>query len=122
MKTLSVRQPYAEWIASGKKKIEYRGWRTPHEPGEDLLIVASSNRNADDISARERASFATREDLERAYPRSVAVCVVDLVKITGSREEGYEWHLRNARRVVPFFVKGKIFTFDTPDRLIRLAT
>jgi hypothetical protein len=117
MKTLSVRQPYAEWIASGKKKIEYRGWRTPHEPGEDLLIVASSNRNAEDIPDRV---LADKAELERVYPRSVAICVVSLVRIEGERYD-YQWILRNPRRVQPFHVKGKIFTFDTHDRLIRFV-
>lgn len=28
MKALSIRQPYAELIISGKKKIEYRNWNT----------------------------------------------------------------------------------------------
>ncbi len=55
LKALSVRQPYAQQILTGKKKIEYRSWptkyrgplvicssRTPEkgEPGwsEDLLL------------------------------------------------------------------------------------
>lgn len=39
MKCLSVKQPFANLIASGKKKIEIRSWKTSYR-GE-LLIYAS---------------------------------------------------------------------------------
>ena len=39
MKALSVKQPWASLIASGKKSLEIRTWRTDHRG--PLLIVAS---------------------------------------------------------------------------------
>ena len=48
MLALSVKQPWAELIARGKKKKEFRTWsRTCF--GE-LLIVSSKSVNADDIA------------------------------------------------------------------------
>jgi hypothetical protein len=44
LKALSIRQPYAEWIASKKKKFEVRSWRT-HYRGQ--LVICSSQRPDD---------------------------------------------------------------------------
>ncbi|MBK6692827.1 MAG: ASCH domain-containing protein [Myxococcales bacterium] len=50
MRALSVKQPWAELIAAGKKKIEYRTWSV--DLRGELLIVASKSRNDDDVRAR----------------------------------------------------------------------
>jgi hypothetical protein len=52
MKVLSLKQPYAELILLGRKKIELRKWNTKYR-GE-FLIHASKNP---DISAMERFGF-----------------------------------------------------------------
>lgn len=111
MRALSVRQPWAELIASGKKKIEYRTWKVDFR--EDLLIVASASRQDDDCAD-------VRLDPDTlAY--GAAVCVVDLWKVTGDIGE-YSWHVRSPRRVEPVAVKGYAAIYNVDDALIRLAS
>ncbi len=43
MKVLSLRQPYAEWVISGKKTIELRSWNTKYRG--KLLIHASGKHS-----------------------------------------------------------------------------
>ena len=84
-RALAVRQPFAEAIANGRKKIEYRSWFV-HYRGP-LVIVASGTIHRD---------HAPRD---RELPRSCLVALVDLVDITGERG-AYEWRLRSPRRLV----------------------
>jgi len=108
MKALSIKQPWANMIASGKKTIETRTWRTNYRG--PLLIVSSRTPRI------EPAGYAlavaelidcrpmTKDDEEKAccqiYPRAQA------------------WVLTNIRRIDPFPVNGKLglydvdFTFD----------
>lgn len=110
MKALSVRQPWAELIATGQKDIEYRTWKTAYRG--PLVICASSSWGADQpCPASERAK----------YPRGVAVCLVDLVDIQESEEvDGlYEWLLEGPVRIDPVPVKGKLNLFELdPAKLI----
>lgn len=110
MKALSVRQPWAELIATGEKDIEYRTWKTAYRG--PLVICASSSWGADQpCPASERAKF----------PRGVAVCVVDLADIQESEEADglYEWLLETPVRVEPLPVKGKLNLFELdPAKLI----
>lgn len=98
MKTLSVRQPSASEIASGRKRIENRTWKTNYRGS--LLIVASK---------------AKRGDL----PTGCAICLVDLVDITGAKG-AYHWHLANVRLVENVPIKGKLNLYETPDDQIRV--
>lgn len=110
MRALSVRQPWAELIASGKKKIEYRTWKVDFRG--DLLIVASASRQDDDCAD-------VRLDPDTlAY--GAAVCLVDLWKVTGDIGE-YSWHVRSPRRVEPVAVKGYAAIYNVDDALIRTA-
>lgn len=102
MKALSVKQPWANMIASGSKTIETRTWAT-HYRGP-LLIVSS-----------RRPEIA---------PAGYAVSIVELVDcrlMTRSDEaaaqcaiypKAYAWVLRNIRKIEPFPVKGSLGVFD----------
>lgn len=110
MRALSVKQPWAELIASGKKKVEHRTWKVDFRG--DLLIVASKTRNDGDCFV---------EDLQPAsLTYGAAVCVVELVKVTRDEDE-YEWHVRNPRRVEPVPVKGYAAIYNVDDAKIHLA-
>jgi hypothetical protein len=111
MLALSVKQPWAELIARGKKKKEFRTW-TRSCFGE-LLIVASKSVEAEDI-ADEGLDVASL-----VFGR--AVCVVDFYKVTGD-EDDYAWHFRNPRRVEPVEVKGSASLYHVPDARIRVVT
>ena len=110
MRALSVKQPWAELIARGKKKKEFRTW-TRSCFGE-LLIVASKSVEAEDI-ADEGLDVASL-----VFGR--AVCVVEFYKVTGD-EGDYAWHLRNPRRVEPVEVRGSASLYHVADERIRLV-
>lgn len=110
MRALSVKQPWAELIAAGKKKIEYRTWSV--DLRGELLIVASKSRNDDEVRARRLDPGVL------LYGK--AVCVVDLVKVTGEPGD-YEWHLKNPRRVAPVDVTGYASLYTVPDERIRFV-
>lgn len=110
MKALSVKQPWANLIASGQKSIETRTWATDYR-GE-LLIVSSKQPKI------EPAGFA------------IAVAkLVDCRFMTLSDEQGamcdiYEsavaWVFADIRAIAPFPVKGQLGIFDcniTPSML-----
>jgi predicted RNA-binding Zn-ribbon protein involved in translation (DUF1610 family) len=110
MRALSVKQPWAELIARGKKKKEFRTWS--RSCFGDLLIVASKAVDADAIED-EGLDMAAR-----VFGR--AVCVVDFYKVTGD-EGDYAWHLRNPRRVEPIEVRGSASLYHVPDERIRFV-
>jgi len=59
IKALSLKQPYANWIAEGKKTIETRSWSTRYRG--DVLICASQSG--------------------QGSPKGAALCVVELTGI-----------------------------------------
>jgi hypothetical protein len=99
MRAISVKQPWPEAIASGAKRIEYRSARLAVGP---LLILSS------------KAAGKGGKHL----PRGVAVCVVELVKVTG-RSGAFSWHLERPRRVRPIPCRSYGWVVHIPDRRIR---
>lgn len=90
MRALSIRQPYAEQILRGLKKIEYRSRRT-QIIGEQFYIYAARLPGP----AHEFALLnCDAEDL----PTGVLVGVATIALCR--RENGhYEWHLTRVRRL-----------------------
>lgn len=128
MKTLSVQQPWATFIAQGWKPIEVRTWKTDYRG--PLLIAASKGGNL------PRGVTHIEENGEQiALPRGVALCVVDLLdcrRLTLADAEpanlepedlpadGWAWLLGNPRAVEQVSIKGKLSLYETPDALIRV--
>lgn len=111
MRALSIRQPWAELIARGKKKIEYRTWKVDFRG--DLLVVASATRNDGDC---------VDEGFDpNTLTYGKAVCVVDLVDVTEGEDGLYEWHVRRPRRVAPVPIKGYAAIYNVPDSKIRFT-
>jgi hypothetical protein len=110
MLALSVKQPWAELIARGTKKKEYRSWS--RSCFGDLLIVAS--KSVDDDAMDEEGLDPASLVLGRA------VCVVEFYKVTGD-EDDYAWHLRNPRRVEPVEIRGSASLYHVPDEHIRFV-
>lgn len=127
-KTLSIKQPWAHLILTGRKTLEMRTWRTAYR-GE-LLITASSQPKNFQLDGMR-------------LPSGVAICLVDLVDIREFGiddlvEAGYEgdalrrarnrwlagldmnlgdatvygWRLANPRPTRPAAVKGKLHIFE----------
>lgn len=110
MRAITIRQPYAAWIADGHKSIEVRTWRTSYR---GPLLVTASARPADIEAELDNGCTVL-------LPAGVACCVVDLGDITPftrHHEEAaccdwdtnlYAWHLTQPRPVVPTPVRGKL--------------
>lgn len=103
MKAISLKQPWANLVASGKKTIETRKWSTKYRG--DLVICSSQNPKIE------------------SYGR--ALCVVELydIKPMNKKDENkaciktypgaYAWFLRNLRQInPPIPVKGSLKIFN----------
>jgi predicted transcriptional regulator len=82
MRALSIRQPYAEQILLGKKRVEYRSIATSIL-NERVYIYASA-----------RPASPSGKDL----PRGVIIGTVEVVACRRGRS-GFEWHLRRPKRL-----------------------
>jgi ASCH domain len=111
MRALSVKQPWAELIARGLKKVENRTWARDFRG--DLLIVASKGRNDEEVID------AGLDPEVLVY--GAAVCVVNLTKVTGD-DGDYKWHLSDPRRVKPFPVKGYASIYHVEDAQIQVLS
>lgn len=121
MKALSVRQPWASLIASGRKTIELRSWPITYRG--PLVIVASA---AADASALARFDI---DDL----PRGATVAIVDVVDVRpvcegdhvaalGAILPGeYAWCLANPRPLTAVRVRGRLGLYDVDDALVAFA-
>lgn len=101
-KALSLKQPFANLVASGQKTIETRTWKTLYQG--DLWILSSLK--------------------PAIIPAGCAVALVELVGCRPMREEdepaaccslyygAWAWDLRNIRRCVPFRARGTLGVFD----------
>lgn len=101
MKALSVKQPWANLIASGAKTIETRTWYTPYRG--PLVIVSSRQPNI--------------------APAGCAVCLCELVDcrpLTRADEpaahckwyDGFAWVLSDIRPIEPVPVRGQLGIYD----------
>ncbi len=102
MKALSIKQPWANMIASGEKTIETRTWCTDYRG--PLLIVSSKT--------------------PRIEPAGYALAVAKLIDcrpMTKDDEEeacceiypsAHAWVLTNIRRIDPFPIRGKLGLYD----------
>jgi hypothetical protein len=103
MKAISVKQPWANLIASGEKTIETRAWSTEYRG--DLLIVSSK------MPSIESAGYALAiVELVDCRPMSVldepdARCRIYPGAIS--------WVLRNIRGIKPVAVRGHLGIFET---------
>ena len=102
MKALSIRQPWASLIASGRKTIEVRSW--PMAYRGPLLVCAGKKPHA-------------------GMPVGVALAVVDLLDCRSFRPDDetaaccgadpgdFAWVLGNVRAIDPVPVSGKLGLF-----------
>lgn len=103
MKAISLKQPWANLVASGKKTIETRKWSTKYRG--DLVICSSQN--------------------PKIEPYGKALCIVELydVRPMTKKDEkkacikvypgAYAWLLRNLRLIdPPTPVKGSLGIFN----------
>ena len=96
MKALSVRGDYIMDMIAGKKKIEYRTWKTNYRG--PLLMCSTAKKVAG------------------AAP-GYAICVVNLKSF--SFEDLYYWNIELADVIKPIHVKGQLKLFNVDDDLIK---
>ena len=102
-KAISLKQPWANLVASGKKTIETRKWTTKYRG--DLVICSSKKPNI--------------------HPAGYALCIVELYDIKPMKIDhekiactkvypgAYSWFLRNLRQInPPILVKGSLGIFE----------
>ncbi len=123
IKALSLWQPWATWIAEGRKTIETRMWKTDYR---GLLLICASKTF--DHAAQPGGGCL----LPTNFPLGVAVCVADLVdcrRMTRADESAamcpcqdgrYAWVLANVRKIEPFAVKGhqKLWDQEIPEGIM----
>ena len=102
MKAISLKQPWANLVASGKKTVETRKWSTNYRG--DLIICSSQKPKID--------------------PAGYALCIVELYDIRPMEKKdekkacvkvypgAYSWFLRNLRPLKPFQVKGSLGIYN----------
>lgn len=103
MKAISLKQPWANLVAEGKKTIETRKWATKYRG--DLVICSSQT--------------------PKIKPYGCALCVVELYNIEPMRKEhekeacievykgARSWFLRNLRKIDPVFpVHGQLSIYN----------
>ena len=95
MKALSIRQPYAEYIASKKKTLEVRTWRT-HYRGP--LTICSSQKPDEPEFKHWPSGKTIRKDAK------AAMCPYD--------PDCYVWELKLIKRVRARSVKGRLGIFN----------
>ncbi len=115
LRVLSVRQPWASLIASGRKTIELRSWSTKYRG--PVLILAGSG--------------IWRGTEHPIGPRGVSLCIVDLINVRAVRPAdaqaaciappegfGFAWVLANARAVRQVPIKGKLGLYSANAELL----
>jgi hypothetical protein len=91
-RALSIRQPYAEMILRGMKRLEYRS--RPTAIRERVYLYASRN------PSRNAAAWKALRSTNQVLPIGL---IVGSVEITGCRHDPrtrrYEWALRSPKRL-----------------------
>jgi len=88
-RALSIRQPYAEQIMRGTKKIEYRS--RPTKIRERVYIYASLTPGYDE-------DYEEMDAQPGDFPVGVLVGTVEVVDCTGDSGD-YRWHLARPERL-----------------------
>jgi hypothetical protein len=102
MKALSIKQPWANMIASGEKTIETRLWGTPYR-GPLLIVSSKTPKIAPAGCALAIAELIDCRPMTRADERE-ARCYV--------YKGAYSWKLANVRRITPFPVRGQLGLYE----------
>lgn len=120
---LTIRQPWASAIMSGKKDIENRTWSTSYR-GPLVVHAGSSKADALAYDYCERLGASISPTL----PRGVILGVVDLVDIVESSDSPWampgnlHWVLANPRPLdMPVAYLGRLGLLNVPSDLLSSA-
>lgn len=121
MKVLSVKQPYAELIVSGKKKIELRKWNTNFR-GE-FLIHASLRPDEEVMKRLGYSSLTTGAIIGKAslagvkhYASEEEMKNDEKLHLATSAFGDYGFVLENAERMNPIPCRGNLGFWNYPEK------
>jgi len=110
MKTLSIRQPFAWLVATGKREYDIRTWATDYR-GKILIHAAKTNCAAAWKDAQEIEEFDV-SDCPKVF--GAIIGEAELVDVEWVDElKWYFWFFENAKlykKPIPY--KGKLHLFD----------
>ena len=117
MKALSIKQPYAELILQGRKKIELRKWNT-HFRGE-FLIHASKQPDKESMDKFEFKNLPCGMLLGKANLTSVKLYKSELdfdkdksLHLASNLWGKYGFMLDGVKRITPIPYKGQLNFFE----------
>lgn len=131
MKCLTIRQPWAELIAAGTKRIENRTWQTNYRGP----IAIHAARKPDDPKWKNYSQADWSR--VRYLPRGAIIATVNLLDIVTLDEIAedesadqdrefatgpYCWILRNPRRIRPIYCTGKLSLWDPSPEILEQLT
>ena len=105
MKALSVRQPWASLIASGRKTLEVRSWPTTYR---GPLLICAAKRPHGHLPIGVAVAVVEVVDCRPATSADAAAACCEI----GAGE--FVWVLRDPRPVEPVPVSGRLGLFDVP--------
>lgn len=116
MKTLSIRQPWAHLIVTGRKDIENRTWSTDHRG--PLLIHAAQKPDPQWDEIARYFGLTLARDAVRYGGIVGKVQLVDVVQRSPSRwfTGPYGWVLTDAQQLPFRPLRGQLYLFDATDR------
>jgi hypothetical protein len=106
VKALSIKQPWANLIASGEKTIETRTWATEYR-GELLLVSSKTPKIEPAGCALAIAQLVDCRPMTRV-DEAAARCEL--------YPGAFAWVLRDVRAIEPFPVKGSLGIYEAPVR------
>ena len=132
MKVLTIKQPYASLIAYGKKKYEFRSWKTKYR-GE-ILIHAS--KRSDKKAMKEFSLY----DLD--YPEGCIIAkaeISDVIKIDdefrkvlekenylvynhiikSKTDDEYAFKIENVQLIEPIYINGKLGLWNYESEVLK---
>lgn len=112
MKAISLKQPWASFVAIGRKTIETRTWRTNYRG--KLLIVSSKTIDK---------NYPNANFLSLGLPFGKALAIVELIDCRPMKPEDeqramiyrpglYAWILSNIQTIKPFPIKGQLGIYE----------
>lgn len=115
MKALTLTQPWATLVATGKKKVETRSWTTKYRGPLAIHAAKGYPKSAQEFASVECALGR----LPKRIPRAAVVCVVDLIDVRPAEEVAME--IDGLERLYGDYsvgrwawILGNLRTFDEP--------
>lgn len=106
-KALTVKNPYAEWIAQGKKQIEVRSKNTTYR-GE-LVICSSKAPEIQEMQSGCMLALVELYETKRLEDLTPEEWHLTCIPKEERKDlKGYGWFLRNPSRLVEYPVKGQL--------------